>query len=59
MEVRLKNVFDGHPVPFCPIHVRRYFTQRIDDRRFSLALNKISTLGKASRVNLFNFHGYE
>jgi hypothetical protein len=47
------------PVPFCPIHVRRYFTQRIDDRRFSLALNEISTLGKAPRVNLFNFHGNE
>ena len=57
VEVRLQYVLDGGASFVGQIDVRLHFAQRIDNGRFSVAFNIVRALGKASGVNLFDFHG--
>ena len=57
VEVGFQHVFDGGPARLRQIEVRLDLTEGVHNGDFSIALDVVRALGKATGVNLLDFHG--
>ena len=57
MEVCLQYILNLRTISFCLVDIRLHIPQRINDDRFSLALNIVSCFCQTAGVQLLYFHG--
>ena len=56
MEMGFKNILDFGITFYCPLNVGINFSERVKNGGFSVAFEIISRVGKATGIDLFDFH---